>query len=90
MLKNVLIVVLFAAVLVLGYSLYSGKGVNEILTAPKPAENTQKEEKLCAQVITPALDPETGDITEFPTPCDVPEGWEVIQNDVPGFDLEVQ
>lgn len=45
---------------------------------------------ICAQVITPARDPASGDIREFPTPCDVPEGWEVIQNDIPdlGLDLE--
>lgn len=38
----------------------------------------------CAQVLTPAVNPQTGDIKEFPTPCDVPSGWEVIQNDIPG------
>ncbi len=32
-----------------------------------------------------ARDPETGTIKVFPHPCDVPEGWEVIQNDVPGL-----
>ena len=40
---------------------------------------------VCAQVITPARNPKTGDIAEFPTPCDVPEGWVVIVNDVPGL-----
>lgn len=44
---------------------------------------------VCAQVITPALDPETGDIVEFPTPCDVPEGWMVVQNEVPDLDLDL-
>ncbi len=34
------------------------------------------EDVICAQVITYGLDPETGDWLEFPTPCDVPEGWE--------------
>ncbi len=39
-----------------------------------------KKEKpqFCIQVITPAFDPETGECKEFPTPCDVPEGWEKI------------
>ena len=41
--------------------------------------------QVCAQVITPARNPKTGDIAEFPTPCDVPEGWVVIVNDVPGL-----
>ncbi len=30
---------------------------------------------ICIQVITPAKNPETGECKEFPTPCDVPEGW---------------
>lgn len=30
---------------------------------------------ICAQVITPAKDPKTGECKEFPTPCDVPQGW---------------
>ncbi|MBN2361884.1 MAG: hypothetical protein JXR83_20705 [Deltaproteobacteria bacterium] len=29
----------------------------------------------CIQVITPAMNPDTGECVEFPTPCDVPEGW---------------
>jgi hypothetical protein len=42
---------------------------------------------ICAQVITPARNPETGEIREFPTPCAVPDGWQPIMNDVPGLDL---
>lgn len=30
---------------------------------------------LCAQVITPAHNPETGECREFPTPCEVPSEW---------------
>ncbi len=48
-------------------------------------QTSPKEEVMCAQVITPARNPQTGDIKEFPTPCDVPEGWVVIENDVPGL-----
>lgn len=40
---------------------------------------------VCVQVVTSARDPKTGYIKQFPTPCDVPAGWEVIQNDVPGL-----
>ncbi len=36
---------------------------------------TEKPEEVCVQVITPAKDPKTGECKEFPTPCDVPEGW---------------
>lgn len=32
----------------------------------------------CAQVITPAENPSTGECQEFPTPCDVPTGWTVV------------
>ncbi len=34
--------------------------------------------KICIQVITPARNTQTGEIKEFPTPCDVPEGWEKL------------
>ena len=38
-----------------------------------------KEDRICIQVITPARNPQTGEVRDFPTPCDVPEGWEVVQ-----------
>ena len=34
----------------------------------------------CIQVITPARNPETGEVRDFPTPCDVPGGWEVVRS----------
>jgi len=34
--------------------------------------------EACIQVITSARNPQTREIREFPTPCDVPEGWEKI------------
>lgn len=37
------------------------------LTSPAPA--------ACIQVIAPARNPLTGECRNFPTPCDVPEGW---------------
>ncbi len=37
-------------------------------------------EEVCAQVITPAKDPATGECMEFPTPCDVPEGWITVES----------
>ena len=43
----------------------------------KTREETNNDE-ICAQVITPATNPDTGEVVDFPTPCDVPEGWEVI------------
>jgi len=44
---------------------------------PRRAEETSpvSDEGVCAQVITPAINPETQKCQEFPTPCDVPTGW---------------
>lgn len=35
------------------------------------------ERKVCIQVITTAKNLKTGEVRQFPTPCDVPDGWEV-------------
>lgn len=40
------------------------------------AEPPAGEDPLCVQVIAYAIDPATGLCTAFPTPCDVPAGWE--------------
>lgn len=40
--------------------------------------NWRATDQMCAQVITPAKNPSTGEIREFPTPCDVPSNWEKI------------
>ncbi len=44
-------------------------------------EETNDENQVCIQVITPAKNPATGETRDFPTPCDVPTGWEVISAD---------
>jgi hypothetical protein len=31
--------------------------------------------QACTQVLTTARHPITGEVREFPTPCDVPAGW---------------
>src|SRR3989344_3995963 len=33
------------------------------------------EPEICIQVVTTARNPKTGEVRDFPTPCDVPEGW---------------
>lgn len=38
---------------------------------------TADAQEFCIQVITFAENPETGECEMFPTPCDVPEGWEL-------------
>ncbi len=35
---------------------------------------------FCIQVVTSAKNKVTGEIRDFPTPCDVPKGWETIPN----------
>lgn len=35
---------------------------------------------VCIQVITPARDTKTGECREFPTPCDIPNGWEKVSS----------
>jgi len=47
------------------------------------------EDTYCAQVITPARNPQTGEIKEYPTPCDVPAGWEILSTDSSGIPLLV-
>lgn len=37
-----------------------------------PKENNT----ACIQVITRARNTQTGEIKDFPTPCDVPQGWQ--------------
>ena len=90
MIKNVIILILLIVTAWLTYSQY-GDTINAyIRTIQKnetvnKTEPVKKDQEICAQVITPARDPKTGDIREFPTPCDVPKTWEVIQNDIPGM-----
>lgn len=50
----------------------------------REAESKEEAEKrrgeiICAQVVTRARNPATDEVKEFPTPCDVPEGWVKIE-----------
>ncbi|HYE22184.1 MAG TPA: PsbP-related protein [Verrucomicrobiae bacterium] len=38
-------------------------------------EVENKNGTACIQVIAPAWNPQTGEVREFPTPCDVPQNW---------------
>lgn len=52
-----------------------------------------KPDILCLQVIAPAINPETGKCKDFPTPCDVPAGWELVDscpvNDIQNSSLAI-
>lgn len=63
----------YAALGVVG-ALLCGCGVWYVLWSQKHA---QKQSVMCAQVITTAIHPETGEERVFQTPCDVPPGWQV-------------
>ncbi|GIW67107.1 MAG: hypothetical protein KatS3mg095_1005 [Candidatus Parcubacteria bacterium] len=53
------------------------------MTVPKPLNTTlrkisetPKKSEICIQVITPAYNPKNpSECKEFPTPCDIPDGW---------------
>ena len=45
---------------------------------PTVTSSPEADGEICIQVITPARNPETGEIRDFPTPCDVPLSWEKI------------
>lgn len=34
--------------------------------------------QVCVQVITAARNPISGEVSYFPTPCDVPDGWTLV------------
>ncbi|KKW48017.1 MAG: hypothetical protein UY99_C0017G0014 [Parcubacteria group bacterium GW2011_GWA1_59_11] len=44
--------------------------------APPPGQNPGE---FCIQVITPARNRVTGEVRDFPTPCDVPAGWDPVR-----------
>lgn len=44
----------------------------------KKLQPLQSDQKVCAQIITPAKNPKTGECKDFPTPCDMPQGWDKV------------
>ncbi|MBI2011410.1 hypothetical protein HYS91_01445 [Candidatus Daviesbacteria bacterium] len=53
----------------------------EILESFKFLQSTsENNDEVCIQVITPAKNSKTGECKEFPTPCDVPNGWEKVES----------
>lgn len=83
---TLLLIIGVGAFLYVDSSTPSTKAPEEVQETPAVEE---EEPAFCIQVITPARNPETGEIREFPTPCDVPEGWEPIAPEGLEFDLEV-
>lgn len=50
-------------------------------------DEIKKEPSFCIQVIAPARNRATGEVKEFPTPCDIPDGWEALPL---GYQMEEQ
>lgn len=55
------------------------RDITQVLNSFQPGQNNFIKPEVCIQVITPAKDPVTDEIREFPTPCDVPNGWEILR-----------
>jgi hypothetical protein len=89
--KNMIIGILVLAIVGLGaYILWPSLVTAPVTTSQTATTTNDQSGVVCAQVVTSARDPKSGTIKQFPTPCDVPDGWVVIQNDIPGFDLQPQ
>ncbi len=83
---GILNIVLIVIIVIGGYKLWQSYNQETVEEEPSeqnlPAnlpeeELTETEEEVfCAQVITYALNPESEECEQFPTPCDVPEEWE--------------
>lgn len=89
-----IIVLLIGIIVAFAYwiipSFFTPKTATEEQARTDGDDRDGEEGVVCIQVITPARNPDTGDIREFSTPCDVPEGWETIQNDIPDLESDVQ
>lgn len=79
--KIVLILVILGVAASLYLIMASSRGLfpfsKEIIASPTPVPTPMvtPTPEFCIQVITPARNLLTGEIKDFPTPCDVPDGW---------------
>ncbi|MFW6053178.1 MAG: hypothetical protein ACOC9J_00020 [Persicimonas sp.] len=48
---------------------------------PQACPEPREAQGMCAQVITWALNPETGDCCQYSTPCEAPEDWETFSSE---------
>lgn len=77
--------ILFIIIAVI-FALLSAWLINNYLSSNISVEQNNQgntgDDIFCIQLITPAKNPETNEIVDFPTPCDVPDGWVVLERDV--------
>ncbi len=45
----------------------------------KSSKDSKAENQVCIQVITHAVNPDTGENRFFANPCEVPAGWEILR-----------
>ncbi len=64
----------------IGVAIVLGFGFWYVLTA-QTSLTSGGDYDVCAQVITDARNPDTGEVRTFPTPCDVPDGWDTLETD---------
>ena len=69
--------IITGAVVVVALAVFGFYLLNSYIYKQKQADNGED----CPQVLTDARDPETGEIHTFPTPCDIPEGWDRLETD---------
>lgn len=51
----------------------------DAVAGKQPSSGQNSPPTLCIQVVTPAVGPD-GECVEYGTPCDVPEGWQVVES----------
>ena len=78
----IVVILILLTALTAGSVVYYTKQIKPTPTPTPSAGSGQapSEDEFCIQVITPARDPKTGECKDFPTPCDVPEGWEAVDS----------
>jgi hypothetical protein len=80
-------IMLFAAGMSMGYwirqfddlEIYPAPDEQYLPNKPTTQRDSDNDSMLCTQVITRARNTTTGSVVSFPTPCDVPAGWTIVQ-----------
>lgn len=78
-----IITIIIVAILAGGYLYWQNLKKNN----PEKAGGDNNKQ-ACIQVITRARNPQTGEEKDFPTPCDMPEGWAEVNASTPPIKLE--
>ena len=79
--SSAILFILLLAAVAGGYYYFAKIKAKPAIEQSEPIGQKQKTDnnEFCAQVITAAKNPATGEVRDFPTPCDVPEGWVKVE-----------